>query len=83
LISTGVIVLAQTYIFKVFEQLFNIRNVMKNLNRAFGHAIEMVEMLDEPHEIIDRTNEIMQVTSGKIEFKDVEFKYIDTSPIFK
>ena len=26
-ISTGVIVLAQVYIFKVFEQLFNIRNV--------------------------------------------------------
>ena len=77
------IVLAQAYIFKVFEQLFNIRNVLKNLNRAFGHATEMIEMLDEPHEIADRSSKKIQVKSGKIEFKDVSFKYVDVNPIFQ
>ena len=81
-ISAGVIILIQVYIFKVFEQLFNIRNVLKQLNRAIGESAEMLEILDEPHEIVDYSDQALMVESGKIEFENVQFQYIDGTKIF-
>jgi len=82
LISAGTIILIQVYIFKVFEQLFNIRNILKQMNRAIGESAEMLEILDEPHEIIDHTNAILDVTTGKVEFAHVQFSYEDDKQIF-
>lgn len=81
-ISAGVIILIQVYIFKVFEQLFNIRQVLKQLNRAIGESAEMLEILDEPHEIIDHSDALLNVTAGKVEFDNVQFQYIDGKNIF-
>lgn len=82
IISAGTIILIQVYIFKVFDQLFNIRNVLKQLNRAIGESAEMLEILDEPHEIVDHSDELLDVSAGKVEFDNVQFQYIDGKHIF-
>jgi len=81
-ISAGVIILIQVYIFKVFEQLFNIRQILKQLNRAIGESAEMLEILDESHEILDHSDIALHVDAGKIEFKNVTFGYADGNTIF-
>lgn len=82
LISVGMIILIQIYIFKLIEQLFNIRQILKQMNRAIGESAEMLEILDEEHEIFDRSATKLQVTAGRVEFVNVGFAYADGNPIF-
>lgn len=42
----------------------------------------MLEILDEPHEIINHSDIALQVHSGKIEFIDIQFAYNDAKQIF-
>lgn len=72
----------QVYIFKVFDQLFNIRQVLKQLNRAIGESSEMLEILDEPHEIVDHSDIALRVDAGKVEFENIQFSYVDGKNIF-
>ena len=81
-ISAGVIILIQVYIFKIFEELFNIRNILKQVNRAIGETAEMLEILDEPHEIIDHSDTTLHVDAGKVEFVNIQFAYNDAKQIF-
>ncbi len=81
-ISAGVIILIQVYIFKVFEQLFNVRQVLKQVNRVIGESSEMLEILDEAHEIVDHSDALLEVPSGKVEFTDLTFAYADGRAIF-
>ena len=81
-ISAGVIILIQVYIFKVIEQLFNVRNILKHLNRAIGESAEMLEILDEPHEIQDKSSESLVISSWRIELDNVQFSYSDRNKIF-
>lgn len=81
-ISAGVIILIQVYIFKVFEQLFNVRQVLKQVNRVIGESSEMLEILDEAHEIVDHSDALLQVEAGKVEFTDLSFAYADGRAIF-
>lgn len=72
----------QVYIFKVFEQLFNVRQVLKQVNRVIGESSEMLEILDEAHEIVDHSDALLDVNAGKIAFTDVTFAYADGRAIF-
>ncbi|HBB03636.1 TPA: hypothetical protein DCZ39_01870 [Patescibacteria group bacterium] len=82
MITTGVIILTQSYIFKIFEQLSSLRHIMRGTNKTIGESIEMIEILDEAHEIQDHTDKNLEVHSGKIEFNTVRFNYIDGRNIF-
>ncbi len=81
-ISAGVIILIQVYIFKIFEQLFGIRQILKQLNKAIGESAEMLEILDTPHEIIDRSDKKLIVREGRIEFQNVNFQYLANKDVF-
>jgi len=82
LISAGTIILIQIYIFKVFEQLFNVRNILKQLNRIIGESAEMLEILDDPHEVVDHSDKVLDVSAGKVEFQNIQFQYIDKKNVF-
>jgi len=69
--------------FKLFEELRNIGNVFRHLYESFSEAAEMLEILDEPHEVLDHSHKKLHVDSGKIEFKKIAFNYADSEPIFK
>ena len=42
----------------------------------------MLEILDAPHEIIDHSDIPLQVASGRVEFINVQFTYVDGKAIF-
>lgn len=42
----------------------------------------MLEILDEPHEIIDHSDKELHVDAGKVEFNNVQFTYVDGKAIF-
>ncbi len=42
----------------------------------------MLEIMDTPHEIIDHSDTQLQVTSGRVEFVNVQFTYVDGKAIF-
>lgn len=83
LISAWTIVLIQAYIFKVFEQMFTLWYLFKRLNRSVWESIEMLDILDEKHEIIDNTQKQLEIHNWKIEFKNVNFEYNEWNKIFE
>jgi ABC-type multidrug transport system fused ATPase/permease subunit len=42
----------------------------------------MLEILDTEHEIVDHSDAVLKVPSGKVEFVNVNFAYDDGEPIF-
>ncbi len=83
LISAWTIVLIQAYIFKIFDQMFTLWYLFKRLNRSVWESIEMLDILDEGHEIVDKTQEKLKVKNWKIEFKNVYFEYNEWNKIFQ
>ena len=76
--------MVQAYIVRVFEHLFSVRQILKQLNRAIGESAEMLEILDAPHEIIDHSDTVLDISAGKVEFANINFGYAnDGNPIFK
>jgi len=83
-ITTGTIVILQMYIFRVFHQMFMIGNVFKRFYKAIGESSEMLDILDEKHEIQDVKNaKKMNVSKGEIIFENTGFRYVKNQPIFK
>lgn len=52
------------------------------MNRSIGESAEMLEILDAQHEIIDHSDALLDISSGKVEFVNVNFAYDDSNPIF-
>lgn len=83
LIPASVIILVQMYVVKISEELSNVRFILKSLSRTLWESTEMLEILNTPHEIVDRTDKKLKITSWKIDFEWVDFGYIDGSKIFE
>jgi len=83
LITLWVFVLLQTYMFRLFDELRSIGNVFRHLYESFSEAAEMLEILDEPHEVVDHTSTKLKVQSWKIDFKQITFNYAGGMPIFE
>lgn len=84
LISTGTIVLLQTYIFKLFSQMMFLWNVFKRFNRVIGESSEMLEILETPHDIIDVADaQSLSVQQWEIVFSHVKFGYLSEELVFQ
>jgi len=83
LISVWTFVLLQLYMLRLLDQLRNIGNIFRNLYQSFGESAEMLEILDESHEVTNRSHKQLHVESWKIEFKNITFYYADSDPIFE
>lgn len=84
LISTGTIVLLQTYIFKLVGQMMFLWNVFKRFNRVIGESSEMLEIMNIPHDIVDVANSLpLVVKKWEIAFSHVDFGYAEDELIFK
>ncbi|MDR2799044.1 MAG: ABC transporter ATP-binding protein/permease [Bifidobacteriaceae bacterium] len=72
----GPLVLAVTYSMQLLDYLWRINQTFMNLNRSFGNAKEMTEILRLEPEIKDSPDaKELKVPKGKIEFKNVTFSY--------
>jgi ABC-type multidrug transport system fused ATPase/permease subunit len=69
--------------FRLFDELRSIGNVFRHLYESFSEAAEMLEVLDEPHEVVDHSQKQIKVDSGKIEFRHVTFNYSGSESIFE
>ena len=75
-ISTGMLVLIQTFMFSVFDHLWDFGKSMTNFFKSLSNAKEMVDILDIVPDILDPQNpETLKIKEGHIVFKDVFFKY--------
>ena len=78
-ISAGTLVMMFSYTNSLTMQFNRINSTMQSVNRCFGDAHDMTEILDEPTLVEDVPDaRDLAVTDGLIEFKDLDFHYTDS-----
>ncbi|HSW79770.1 MAG TPA: ABC transporter ATP-binding protein [Candidatus Saccharimonadales bacterium] len=74
ILATGIF--AFTYTFNLTNRLFDINNMIRQVEESFLKAAPMTKMLLEKIEITDKPDASeLKVTDGDIEFRDVTFAY--------
>ncbi len=76
----GVLYLAVNYTMQLTRRLWESRRVMRNLNRSFGDATDMTEILGLIPDILDKPNaHAIKASRGDIRLEEVNFFYPDQS----
>ncbi|MDR3168666.1 MAG: ABC transporter ATP-binding protein/permease [Candidatus Peribacteria bacterium] len=83
IIEIGVIVLLQTYVLTLIQQLGEMGNTFRNFFRCMAEIGEVVEIIDTPHSVIDHSDKKLKVRKGEIRFENVSFSYNDKNPVFE
>ncbi len=82
LFTIGDFVLLQTYIILIFDRIWNLSNVIRQLYQDLADAEEMTVILQTTHEIQDVINaKDLVIKDGEIEFRNVTFSYNQTREI--
>ena len=82
----GVMFLAVNYTLQITRRLWESNRMMRNLNRAFGDATDMTDILQLKPEIQDSPRaKTLSAKRGDIIFRSVDFAYAEQSedPLFK
>lgn len=81
----GTLYLVSTYSLNLIRRLWELSRVMRNLNRGFGDAYDMTEILAEDIEVKDKARTLKLTSNrGDIRFKNVTYSYPNThQPLFK
>lgn len=74
-IAIGVIVLLQTYVLRVIDQVWSIGMTFRTFFRVVVEIAEVVELLDLPHQILDKSQKKLIVAEWSIAFDKVQFSY--------
>ncbi len=75
-ISLGVFVLVQTYLFVLFDILWNLGKSLTKAMKALTDMQEVVAIFDTPIDIIDtKTAESLNIKEGHVVFNSVHFSY--------
>jgi ATP-binding cassette subfamily B protein len=84
LITIGDFALIQAYLINAFDKLWNLGGVIRHMYEAFADATEMVEIMNRPHEIINKPNAPrLKVSLGQVEFREVIFSFRQTRAVLK
>ena len=59
----------------LLSNMWTINHILRNINRSLGDAKEMVEILDLPYIIDDKTDRPLKVGDAKIDFRHVTFSH--------
>ena len=59
----------------LLSNVWTINHILRSINRAFGNASEMVDILDMPTIVDDKTDVKLEVSEGKVEFSHIDFKH--------
>lgn len=72
------IVLVQTYILRIIDQVLSIGSVFRSFSRTVSEVGEWLEIIQTPREIQDVVHApTLKVNEAKIRFQDVDFSYQD------
>ena len=59
----------------LMSNLWSIGHILRTVNRALGNAKEMVEILDLPFMVDDKTDKPLKIKNGEIDFSHISFKH--------
>ena len=77
-LSVATLVLAVNYANNIISDLWSVHSVFKTLNRIFGDAYEMTEILDMKDDVTDEENaKPLIVKNGAVKFDNITFKHAD------
>lgn len=75
----GVDVANMVFLFTISNYLLNyvwrLNHILRGVNRALGNAKEMVEILDMPYLIDDKTDRALVVKDAAVEFEHISFRH--------
>lgn len=76
ILTIGDLVLIQTYLFGIFNDLWTIGRQFRMINNGLADASEMVEVMQTPFGIKDKKNaKHLAVDAGEVWFDDVSFSF--------
>lgn len=83
-LSISTLILIVNYSISIMGELWDVNNIFKGINRVFGDAYEMTQILDTEDTVVDRKGaHELKVDRGEINFKKILFKHHDAKePIF-
>lgn len=79
LMKISTLFLVMSYTMTVIDNLWQMNNIMRQYNSIMGDASQMVEILNSPIAIIDKSNKKLKASKGKIQFKNVTFGHADNN----
>ena len=83
-ISTGTVVLVQIYISTIAHMLFAVGRVFSKMTGSLAYADEMIEVFGSTPDILDpEMPEGDTIWEGRIDFRDVSFRYSDGENVFE
>ena len=59
----------------LLSNIWSLNHILRTINRAFGNAKEMVEILDLPYIIDDRTDKPLVISDATIDFRHISFQH--------
>ena len=59
----------------LLSNVWTINHILRAVNQSFGDAKEMVEILDMPYIVDDKTDKLLKVQDSVIEFSHISFKH--------
>ena len=75
LVSVAAVYLIITYTGSVAHELWNMNGIMRNYNRIIGNANDMVEILQIPTTLIDKSDSKLEVANGEISMDKITFTH--------
>lgn len=79
LITIGDFVLLQAYVLTLFNRVWNLSRVIRNIYENLADSEEMIEILNTPHGVKDKPRaKGLNVGNGTVEFRNVDFAYHKT-----
>lgn len=79
-LPVGVFIAAQLYCIRITGSFWDLTGVVRNLERIFADAHEMIEIMNQPPKLVDHPNaKPLHVKEGSLTFDSVTFHYNDAS----
>jgi ATP-binding cassette, subfamily B, bacterial len=79
-ISIGTVVLAQLYLMRLEQSLWDFNRISERIEESLADAAEMTEVILRQPEVMDVANPTkLEVKDGLVEFSDVVFRYQDAA----
>jgi ATP-binding cassette subfamily B protein len=75
LITLPVIVLLQSYLIRLADNLWSFGGIVRTYYESFADAQEMALVLDTPYEIVDKPTKTVDSIKGKVVFDNVTYFY--------
>lgn len=77
-VTVATLILIVNYSQNILGDLWSIHSVFKSLNRVFGDAREMTEILDMKDDVVDAPDaKKLEINKAEINFNDITFKHKD------